>query len=69
MQVFDMRGSPQSVKLCAKDAQELCGGVKPGEGRLHACLQRNLERLRCVGGLPAEGGLAAHWLVHPAPAR
>lgn len=30
---------------CAADARKLCGDVKPGEGRVKACLQKNLGKL------------------------
>jgi hypothetical protein len=36
------RGTPAS---CAKDKAKLCGHVKPGEGRTHACLYGNLTHL------------------------
>ncbi|MHB0995567.1 MAG: cysteine rich repeat-containing protein [Elusimicrobiales bacterium] len=31
--------------VCAADAAKLCGDVKPGEGRVKACLQKNLDKL------------------------
>ena len=52
---FKMRGGLGSAKAwkkgvkgggaCAADAKKLCGDVKPGEGRVRACLQKNLDKL------------------------
>lgn len=30
---------------CAADANQLCAGIKPGQGRLYACLTSNRDRL------------------------
>jgi hypothetical protein len=30
---------------CAADAQQLCQGILPGGGRIHACLRSNADRL------------------------
>lgn len=32
-------------KACAADREKFCAGVKPGEGRLRDCLQKNLKGL------------------------
>jgi hypothetical protein len=39
------RRSGAGAKVCAADAQKLCGEVKPGEGRVKACLLENLDKL------------------------
>ena len=38
-------GKNKGARACASDAKKLCGDVKPGEGRVKACLQKNLEKL------------------------
>lgn len=35
----------RGAKVCAADVKKLCGDVKPGEGRVKACLQKNLDKL------------------------
>ena len=32
-------------RYCAVDLQSLCAGIKPGEGRIHACLQSHISEL------------------------
>ena len=32
-------------KACAADREKFCAGVKPGDGRLRDCLQKNLRSL------------------------
>ena len=32
-------------KACAADREKFCAGVKPGEGRLRDCLQKNVKNL------------------------
>lgn len=32
-------------KACAADREKFCAGVKPGEGRLRDCLQKNIKSL------------------------
>ncbi|MBI4351953.1 MAG: hypothetical protein HY550_10980 [Elusimicrobia bacterium] len=32
-------------KACAADREKFCAGVKPGEGRLRDCLQKNIKNL------------------------
>jgi hypothetical protein len=39
------RGGGKGAGACAEDAKTLCGEVKPGEGRVKACLQQNLDKL------------------------
>lgn len=36
------------TKACAPDVKQRCKDVKPGEGRIHKCLQDNREKLRPV---------------------
>ena len=31
--------------ICVKDAKQFCAGVKPGGGRIRACLMNNIDRL------------------------
>lgn len=38
-------GKGRGAKVCAADVEKLCGDVKPGEGRVKACLQKNLDKL------------------------
>ncbi len=38
-------GKRKGTSACAADTKKLCGDVKPGEGRVKACLQKNLEKL------------------------
>lgn len=33
------------TKVCAADTEKLCGGVKPGEGRVRDCLLKNIGKL------------------------
>jgi hypothetical protein len=47
-QVADIRNDPQTEAACAKDAPKLCPGVRPYRGLMHACLQRNMDKLRWV---------------------
>jgi len=35
----------KGASACAADAKKLCGDVKPGEGRVKACLQKNAGKL------------------------
>ncbi|KAF0127219.1 MAG: hypothetical protein FD189_428 [Elusimicrobia bacterium] len=37
------RGEGKGV--CAEDIQKLCKDVKPGEGRMRDCLQKNIKKL------------------------
>jgi hypothetical protein len=32
-------------RYCAVDLKSLCAGIKPGEGRIHACLQSHISEL------------------------
>jgi Cysteine rich repeat len=32
-------------RYCAADLKSLCAGIKPGEGRIHACLQSHISEL------------------------
>ncbi|KAI3428234.1 hypothetical protein D9Q98_006614 [Chlorella vulgaris] len=45
MQVADIRNDPQTEAACAKDAPKLCPRVRPYRGLMHACLQRNMDKL------------------------
>ncbi len=38
-------GKARGPGACAADARKFCGDVKPGEGRVKACLRKNLEKL------------------------
>lgn len=35
----------QKLGPCSKEIRSLCSGIKPGEGRLKACFDRNKEKL------------------------
>lgn len=35
----------QTGKPCAEDIKTLCAGIKPGEGRIKACIKSNLTKL------------------------
>ncbi|MCM2266987.1 MAG: cysteine rich repeat-containing protein [Elusimicrobiales bacterium] len=35
----------EAGKVCAEDAQKLCAGIKPGEGRVRDCLLKNAGKL------------------------
>jgi hypothetical protein len=35
----------KGVKACHEDFERFCQGVKPGEGRLGACLKKNAKKL------------------------
>ena len=37
--------TPAVSKACDKDLKTLCATVKPGEGRTHACLRKNIDKL------------------------
>lgn len=39
------KGRKTGTGACSADAKKLCGDVKPGEGRVKACLQKNLGKL------------------------
>jgi hypothetical protein len=40
------RGTTKSgVRACAKDIEKWCNDVEPGQGRVGACLNKNLDRL------------------------
>lgn len=38
-------GASKGVKACHLDVEKFCAGVKPGEGRLGACLKKNEKKL------------------------
>lgn len=52
MGVEDFRNDVALAEACRPDVDKLCADVEPGEGRIHACLQENREKLspqcRCV---------------------
>lgn len=33
------------ARACGADARELCKGVRPGEGRIAACMKQNMQKL------------------------
>lgn len=39
------RGGHPGRKACAEDAKRLCGGIKPGEGRIAQCLKEHTQDL------------------------
>lgn len=41
----DGKKTARAGKACAADREKFCAGVKPGEGRLRDCLQKNLKNL------------------------
>lgn len=41
--VIEQRG--RFTRLCKESAESLCPGIKPGKGRLYACLKFNEERV------------------------
>jgi hypothetical protein len=43
-----------TMKACRGDARSLCSGMRPGEGRVIACLEKNKEKLSpaCAAALP-----------------
>ena len=49
------------MKLCRSDFQRLCGNVKPGEGRVLACMQNHAGDLSasCREALPRMAALKA----------
>lgn len=53
-------GGPHRV--CRADVQKLCSGVKPGEGRIIACLKENSSKLSpaCAERLSKASGNKAH---------
>lgn len=38
-------GRGERTNVCAADAEKLCKDVKPGEGRVRDCLQKNIKKL------------------------
>lgn len=51
------RGGPGGGP-CKQDVQSLCPGVKPGEGRIAACLKANREKVSgsCKAAIKARQG-------------
>ncbi|OIN99194.1 MAG: hypothetical protein COX65_10100 [Elusimicrobia bacterium CG_4_10_14_0_2_um_filter_56_8] len=39
------RKNAKASKACVSDREKFCAGVKPGEGRLRDCLQKNIKDL------------------------